>query len=338
MKQKILVACAVVWSGLALSAAQENGHIPVSMVEDWSSRHVIFSEDVARENRGAVLADPRFWHQYLRRHATRPLPVFDEDRERERERDNDRDGDRDRDRDDHHRRHKKAVSHRDWTVSLGGGSGGRISGPAKFVFDVTAAPSCTTDFVVTGIAANGAATQANIVGLNRLYTNPGGTGFCAGTGPLVMFAYNVGGGQVPSLVALSLNGQKVAFSENNTLAGTSNFHVLKFATGAGNGTSATAPAVPGTGNTAVDTKIALAGGSTTGPFVDYAHDVAYVTTNGTASVVHKFSGVFNGTLAEVTTGGWPATIPANPGVSTPVYDNVSRHVFATDGQRAHRLH
>ena len=39
-----------------------------AMVEDWSSRHLIFSEDVARENRGAVLADPRFWHQYLRRH------------------------------------------------------------------------------------------------------------------------------------------------------------------------------------------------------------------------------------------------------------------------------
>ena len=59
--------------------------------------------------------------------------------------------------------------------------------------------------------------------------------------------------------------------------------------------------------------------------------MAYVTTNGTSSVVHKFSGVFNGTLAEVTTGGWPATIPGNPAVSTPVYDNVSRHVFATDG-------
>jgi hypothetical protein len=329
VKQRILVACAIVWSGLTL-AAQENGHIPVSMVEDWSSRHVIFSEDVARENRGAVLADPRFWHQYLRRHATRPLPVFDEDREQERDRDRDGDRDHDRDSDDHHRKHKKALSHRDWSFPLGGGSGGRISGPAKFVFDVTAAPSCTADFVVTGIAANGSGTQANIIGLNRLYTNPGGTGFCAGTGPTVMFAYNVGAGQVPSLVALSLSGTKIAFSENTAAA--SNFHVLQFATGAGNGTSATAPAVPGVGNTAVDTKIALTGGATTGPFVDYAHDVAYVTTNGTASVMHKFTGVFNGTLAEVTTGGWPATIPNNPGVSTPVYDNVSRHVFATDGQ------
>jgi hypothetical protein len=99
--------------------------------------------------------------------------------------------------DDHHGRHKKALSHRDWSFPVGGGSGGRISGPAKFVFDVTAAPSCTTDFVVTGIAANGAANQANVIGLNRLYTNPGGTGFCGGTGPLVMFAYNVGAGQVP---------------------------------------------------------------------------------------------------------------------------------------------
>jgi hypothetical protein len=186
VKQQILVACAVVWSGLALAAAQENGHIPVSMVEDWSSRHMIFSEDVARENRGAVLAEPRFWQQYLRRHATRPLPVFDEERTNAslswtgvsaitpgssppKPR---------------------TLSHRDWSFPLGGGSGGRISGPAKFVFDVTAAPSCTTDFVVTGISANGSGTQANIIGLNRLYTNPGGTGFCAGTGPLVMFAYN----------------------------------------------------------------------------------------------------------------------------------------------------
>ncbi len=338
MKQRILVACAVVWSGLTFAAAQENGHIPVSMVEDWSSRHVIFSEDVARENRGAVLSEPRFWHQYLRRHAIRPLPTSaangDRDREHERDWDDGRDDDRDRDSDsEHHRhnKHKKALSHRDWSFSLGAGSGGRISGPAKFVFDVTAAPNCTTDFVVTGIGIAGSGTQANVIGLNNLYTNPAGTGFCAGTGPSVIFAYNVGAGQVPSLVALSLNGQKIAFSENNVAAGTSNFHVLQFKTGAGNGTSATTPAVPGTGNTAVDTKLPLAGGSTTGPFVDYAHDVAYVTTNGTSSVVHKFSGVFNGTPAEVTTGGWPATIPGNPGVSTPVYDNVSRHVFATDG-------
>lgn len=333
MKRRILVAGAVVWGGLTLIVAQENGHIPVSMVDDWSTRHMIFSEDVARENRGAVLAEPRFWQQYLRRHAIRPLPTFDEGHESEGGKGRDRDDDRDHDRDsEHHRKkHRKALSHRDWSVSLGAGSGGRISGPAKFVFDITATPSCTTDFIVTGIGVAGSATQANIIGLSNLYTNPTGTGFCSGTGPTVMFAYNVGSGQVPSLVALSLNGQKIAFSENNTTTGTSNFHVLTFKTGAGNGTSAILPATPGVGNTAVDSKIGLASASTTGPFVDYAHDVAYVTTNGTTSTVHKFTGVFNGTLAEVTTGGWPATVPGNPGVSTPVYDNVSRHVFVTDG-------
>jgi hypothetical protein len=320
VKQRILVACALLGGGLGLGVAQENGHIPVSMVEDWSSRHVIFGEEVPHDVRGAILSEPRFWQQYMRRHATRPLPSLDEEREHERERDSD----------DHPKKHRK-LSHRDWSVSLGAGSGGRISGPAKFVFDVTAAPSCTTDFVVTGIGIPGSGTQANVVGLNNLYTNPTGTGACAGTGPNVIFAYNVGGGQVPSLVALSLNGQKIAFSENNTVLGTANFHVLQFQTGVGNGTSATAPAVPGVGNSAVDTKIALTGGSTTGPFVDYQNDTAYVTTNGTASVVHKFTGVFNGTLAEVTMGGWPATIPGNPGVSTPVYDGASRHVFATDG-------
>jgi hypothetical protein len=259
-----------------------------------------------------------------------PLPTFAAKGERDGEHERDWDDDRDRERDSKHHRHKKhkkTLSHRDWSFSLGAGSGGRISGPAKFVFDVTAPPNCTTDFVVTGIGIAGSGTQANIIGLNNLYTNPAGTGFCAGTGPSVIFAYNVGAGQVPSLVALSLNGQKIAFSENNVAAGTSNFHVLQFKTGAGNGTSATTPVVPGIGNTPVDVKLPLTGASVTGPFVDYAHDVAYVTTT---NVVHKFSGVFLATPAEVTTGGWPATIAGTGGVSTPVYDNVSRHVFVTD--------
>jgi hypothetical protein len=319
VRRAALAILAVASASLAM--AQQDGHIPVSVVEDWSSRRVIFSEQVPRELRGEMMAEPRFWQQLYRRHAMQPLAAVER-----------HDGDdREHDGDEHHKHHKRPRSTRDWSVSLGGGSGGRISGPAKFVFDVTATPSCTADFVVTGIAANGSGTQANIIGFNNLYTNPGGTGSCSGTGPSVIFAYNVGAGQVPSLVALSLNGQKIAFSENNTVAGTSNFHVLTFKTAAGNGTSATSPAVPGTGNTAVDTKIAFTGGATTGPFIDYRNDVAYVTTNGTSSVVHKISGVFLGTPTEVTTGGWPATIAGNPGVSTPVYDGVSKHIFVTSG-------
>ena len=51
--------------------------------------------------------------------------------------------------------------------------GGGQTYPAKFVFDVTATPSCANDFVVIGMPANPASGgQANIVGFNNLYSSP----------------------------------------------------------------------------------------------------------------------------------------------------------------------
>ena len=71
--------------------------------------------------------------------------------------------------------------------------GGGQTFPAMFVFDVTATPSCTNDFVVMGIPSNPAAGgQANIIGLNNLYSGPASTGYCPGTGPTVKFAYASG--------------------------------------------------------------------------------------------------------------------------------------------------
>jgi hypothetical protein len=142
----------------------------------------------------------------------------------------------------------------------------------------------------------------------------------------VLFAYNIGPGSVSSYVALSLDGTKVAFSETGAAP---RFHVLRWRTGPGNGTSAAAPATPGAGNTAVDSVVALSGTSSTAPFVDYAADTAYVTTSD--GLVHKFSGVFLGTLAEVTTGGWPVST-SGLSLSTPVFDGVSRRLFFTDSQ------
>jgi hypothetical protein len=289
-------------------AAGANGAVQqrVPLVRDFSNRHVIFPESVPASRVNAIRADSRAWQQYLHRHAHRYVP-FDRD----------------------HVEDPLATSAitRDWSFSLNNGSGGTISAPAKYVFDVNAPPSCTTDFVVTGVNIAGSATQANIVGLNSLYNTPTGTGLCPGTAPLVMFAYNVGPGSVSSYLALSLDGTKFAFSENN--GASSYFHVLRWATGAGNGTSASAPATPGTGNAAVDTKLPIAGGSSTAPFVDYDNDVAYVTTSN--NVVHKFTGVFRGTPQEVTAAGtgWPNT-PGVTGLSTPVFDSVSRHVFFED--------
>jgi hypothetical protein len=278
----------------------------VSLVRDFSHRHVIFSEAVPANLVDKIRNEPRFWQQYLERHGRRSVP-FSWDYVPD--------------------PHKTQPVERDWSYSLNNGSGGTIAMPAKYSFDVNAVPSCTNDFVVTGVNIAGSATQANLIGLNSLYNTPAGNGLCAGTAPTLMFAYNIGPGVLNSYIALSLDGTKVAFNENN--GASSFFHILKFAKGAGNGTSAAAAVKPGVGNTAVDVKLAIAGGTSTAPYVDYGADVAYVTTSDNR--VHKFTGVFLGTPTEVTAAGtgWPA-VSTVTGLSTPVFDGVSRHVFYVD--------
>lgn len=215
--------------------------------------------------------------------------------------------------------------------------GGGQTYPAKFVFDVTAAPSCTNDFVVIGIPASPAAGgQANIIGVNNLYTSATSTGYCTGTGPTVMFAYASGSGQVPAAVTISLSGQQIAYVEN--LPPSSYFHVLTIGTTGNNGTSATAAVVPGIGNNAVDQTVLLSpdGGitnqsSTNSVFVNYANGVAYATTYSTAGsgsgYLYKISNVFNGSATPTIV--W--SVPVNAVPSSPVYDLVSNKVFFTDG-------
>lgn len=220
--------------------------------------------------------------------------------------------------------------------------GGGQTFPAKYVFDVTAAPSCSNDFVVMGIPSNPApGSQANIIGVNNLYSEPGGTGYCPGTGPAVKFAYASGTGQIPASVTLSENGSQIAYVEN-LQTGSSYFHVLTIGTTGSNGSSATAPVVPGTGNNALDVKVLLSpdGGttnqsSTNGAYVSYtinaANDVAYVTTYssllGGSGYLYKLGNVFHGSATPTII--WSVPINAIP--STPVYDSVSNKVFFTDG-------
>jgi hypothetical protein len=64
-------------------------------------------------------------------------------------------------------------------------------------------------------------------------------------------------------------------------------------------------------------------------FYDYDNDVAYVGDD--AGFLHKFTPVFNGIPAEVTTG-WPVKVnPTAPTLlNSPVYDSGSGNVFVTD--------
>ncbi|HEV2645992.1 MAG TPA: hypothetical protein VGU46_06470 [Acidobacteriaceae bacterium] len=227
-----------------------------------------------------------------------------------------------------------------FNLNLAPGSGQTY--PAKFVFDVSASPSCSNDFVTMGIPSNAVSGgQANVVGVINLYTEPGGTGYCTGTGPTVKFAYASGSGEVPGSISISQFGTQLAYVENQ-LTGSSYFHVLTLGTTGANGSSPSAAAVPGTGNNAVDKRVLLSpdGGttnqsSTSSPFVVYtpndSTDYAYVTTYSTAGsgsgYLYKITNVFsssNATPAIV----WKVAISAIP--STPVYDAVSGLVFWTD--------
>jgi hypothetical protein len=215
------------------------------------------------------------------------------------------------------------------------------STPAKYTFDVVGTPSCANDFIAAGIAATPSGAQANLVGLNNLYsTSPASAApNCTTNGPTVKFAYESGTGQIPSSIAVSLNGTQLAYVENLS-TGKSLFHVLTIGTTGSNGTSASAPVVPGTGNNAVDRTVVLSpdGGttnqsSTTAPFISYtdldANDTAYVTTYSNAGTgsgyLYKIGNVFNGSAPTIL---WSAAITAIP--SAPVYNTATDAVFFTD--------
>jgi len=272
----------------------------VGMPYDWSHHYVVFSKSSSPEIMAAVQQDARYWQQKIR---IGP-PIWPQ----------------------LHRTRKPV----DWSVNLGGAGSSTAPDvyPAKYSFDVNAAPDCTNDYVVFVLNVAGANNQATIVGYNNLYTEPGGTGFCAGTGPSVMWAYNTGGA-ISTSPSLSLEGTKVAWVTN---ANPPVLHVLTIGTTGDNGTSVTSPAVAGTGNNAVDTAIPYgsAGDTRSSPFVDYTDDVAYVAADD--GKIHKFSGIFRGTPAEVTTGGWPfqGIDGANHVVSGPVFDFVSKNLFYAD--------
>jgi hypothetical protein len=216
--------------------------------------------------------------------------------------------------------------------------GGGETYPAKYVFDVTQAPSCANDYVVLGLPMTPASGgQANIIGVNNLYS--GGVGALCSTGPSVEFGYASGTGEVPAAVTISQNGTQVAYIENLT-TGSSYFHVLTIGTTGNNGTSATAAAVPGSGNNAVDQRVLLspdAGithqSSTNAAWVAYTaddvNDFAFATTYSSAGTgsgyLYKITNVFNGSAPTIV---W--SVPINGMPSTPVYDTVSNKVFFTD--------
>ena len=320
-----ILAILAVAAGLSGRASD---HVRISLVTDWTHRHVIFSTPQTFEQALRVQRDPRYVQQWVRRHVHPSLPG----------------GATTNDATAAGRQTLPGAgisgdvqkgSHGDWSVSLGAGATMNANAfPAKFSFDVSTA-SCASDYVVYTTKLAGAA-ALSIVGFNNLYAGTGG----ACVGPTTMFAYHTrtNGGTTSTSPVLSFDGTQIAYIEGG--GGTAALHILRPV--AGQGTIA-APAAVGTAAVTGAAYVTCKAGAgscllsltfngsreDTGsaPFVNYDTDTLYVGDN--TGHLHKFTGVFSGTPAEVTAGGWPiAQFATGIAMTSPVYDSSSNNIYS----------
>jgi hypothetical protein len=321
-----------------MGQARETGMGHIGLIQDWSHRHILFPAGASPAVAAAQQRDPRSWQSLVQRSAGQ----F-------RNRASDR-LDLARPGFAPFRPAAPAASQRDWAISLGPNGGMPVGEtPAKFTFNVNAVPDCANDFVVFVINATPAAgTQANIVAFNNLYTGavssscpngpqtPPTTDFTTAT---FMWSYAVGNGRVRTSPVTSLDGKLVAFVAASTPNPT--FNVLTWV--AGQGTNATTGAVaPGAGGSSVvaldftNTTVAgcaasPAADSSSSPYIDYDHDIAYVgDENGR---LYRIRGVFHSAPV------LDYCISVSPGnrMTSPVQDPVSGNVFISDGQSVFSL-
>jgi hypothetical protein len=277
-------------------------HQRVALLTDWTTHHVLYPLYGSADRMESAKRDPRATFSWWRLNPSRPRPILPRPV-----------------------RNTRNSFDRDWSINLGVGGVAPNAFPAKYTFDITAAPSCANDYVVYPLNTGGSATQANIVAFNNLYSGTaGGTGVCNrtpggaddGVDATVMWSYNVNaiGGAVPTSPVISWDnttgaasvlGTKIAFIESVSGGGDAHFHVLAFK--AGDGVDATnlqntmKPVSittfvgnPANGSgTASDLALSAdAGGPSTisPPFIDYTHDYAYVGND--AGDLYRIKDVF----------------------------------------------
>jgi hypothetical protein len=237
--------------------------------------------------------------------------------------------------------------HSDWQMNLGFNAHVELDQyPAKYSFDATAPGQCagtaTPDYVtyMSGLAGSG--TQASIIAYDNLYSG------CSGSGavPNVYWSYVTGPNIPTTSPVISLDGTKVAFMETPE-TGAATLRIIKWK--GGQGTDYKSPAAPdnsfinttaGAGtNTAwtscpagqsclisVTFQTQLNADIYSDPYYDYDSDTLWV--GDAAGFLHEFTGVFNGTPGEVTTGNWPVDL-SGCGVfhGSPVYDQVHQLIY-----------
>ncbi len=337
---------------IALAAVGLHGQAPRRTLKpailDWSTRHLIFSKPKTPERAALVAKDPRYRQQSLLRHPhvrtnaliaqnpRIPQAVLEAPSEPDAH-------DFGLSRWPHPvlgRRGRAQSFRRDWSTSLGAGASMPPNAfPAKFSFDTDSA-SCD-DFVTftTNIADSEA---ASIVAFNNLYAGVLPLGACTGPTPLFAYQTQTNGGVTQTSPVLSLfdSGAQIAYMEGG--GGTGVLHVLRW--NATDGGTVDAPVPVGNASTsgagyasckltAQSCLLSLAFNTPaddtgSAPFYDYQTDNLYVGDD--TGVLHKFTGVFNGTPAEVLTGGWPVLVNLAEPLASPVYDSVSNNIYVVD--------
>jgi hypothetical protein len=289
---------------------------PIGYSQDWSSRHLLMPGPQNQQASPLSARDPRYIYNLLRHQAAVEAahsisPYW----------------------------HGRKI---DWAVSLENGYVPQDQFPAKYQFNIGAA-DCNTDYVVFGLTVT-SGTQANLVGVNNLYTEASPP--CNNGSPWVAFAYNTvtqSGGQISTSPVLSIDGTKVAFIESTRSA--SYFHVLVLPNPiptppSQTGTvlspqtpiSCSAPTTPGCMTTVLIENGAT--NSNSSPWVDYSADTAYVGADN--GLLYKISPVFGGgTPALVTNADWPVTVSSpsqsNTVLTAPIEDTSAGRLFLGDG-------
>jgi len=317
-----LAAIGGVFLMLSPVVAQRNSMVRMwGVPDDWTHHHLIFSDPGSfadAVNHGSferwykVVTDPRFVIQQAKR-AGRGTGIDGERRGRRR----------------------KSPLHNDWTMSLGsGGIVGAGQYPAKFPFGTTT--NCANNFVVYNTGLAGSSSQPTIIAYSNLYSS------CSGSVPSVYWQYNTAypqgsatgdGSAITTSVVLSSTGAQLAFVQNNSsnvaslvlLKWQSSSSLVQMDTGTNNVTPSNYP----TCTAPCMTRLSFNGSANdtnSPPFYDYADDIMYVGDN--SGKLHKFTGVFLGTPAEVTVS-WPIAVSSNV-LTGPVYDSGTKHIFVAD--------
>ncbi|MGZ4732825.1 MAG: hypothetical protein ACXVZH_11855 [Terriglobales bacterium] len=321
------------WLGLAGQAQDQARQPHVGRVQDWSYRHVVLSGGLPAADLGRAKAEPRILSRLAERNLHRASARTAMGRFEK--------GDRGTTRPPRSRTRGLKI---DWSVPLGAGIVAPYMFPAKYSFDINATPSCANDYVVFGLNVAGATPgQANLVGVNNLYS--GAAPRLCLANPTVNWAYNgsTAGGSVLTSPVISLDGQRIAYVES--AAGTAIFHVLAWKSG--EGTAATVAATPTlngscTGTVAIPTSSCLksvtfsttATDTLSSPWVDYTTDKAFV--GGDDGKIYRISCVFNCALNTNPTVDWTFTLPvAGTGGAAatpngPVYDSSTGRLIVAD--------